>query len=316
MRSFDFSGAGIPGQDPKSLLPLVSIEAAKAEGARILIFTGPSPHGSHVLGVFNRCPALYDALYVSGWLSSGMAATDYLTRGTLVHVGLAHHYARAGAKQRGGLDHEGAHYTDPEAFYTPQAAVALAAERMAAEGDRYAFLLLPLAQRILATYERLVTVTTIDRGIRVRAVEQVATITCGGFPFTARLDLVVDVQDGIMVWDHKVLVRPKEAANMYSHSGQIHGHRMIGNSLWGQKFKGSKLNAIPADPENGSIHRVSPHAAPGMVAAFPQMVYDTHAQIAQYKQTRAPGHWPRTLNCVDRYGVRCPAWDSCAGLKK
>lgn len=312
---WDFSGTFMPGPNPTSQPPLMTVEQARTEGERMLLFTGPSPYGWHSVALYLRCPSLYDFLKVSCVETEDAASTDYLTRGTLVHVGLAHHYLRWGIVQRKGLLHDEIIRRNPDDYYTPLAAVALAAEKMAAAGDPHAMPLLPLAQRILRNYLDRVAAVSYDRDVRVYAVEQVATIMCGQYPFTARLDLVVEVPDGIMIWDHKILARPKEVVRMYSDSGQIHGHRMIGRTLWGNKFRGSKLNAIPADPDDKNLYRATPTAAPGLVDAFPQTIMDAHSQMEFLRKARPAGQWPRSMNCVDRHG-RCPAWEHCAGFKK
>lgn len=311
VRTFNFTG--VP--EGPGIEPIQTAEQAIAvEGQRRLIFTGPSPHGWHRLSVFLRCPSLYAYVYRSPGMTESLASTDYLTRGTLVHVGLAHHYLRRGIVERKGLLHAGQTERNQEDFYTPLAAVALAAQRLASEGDRWAMPLLGLAQAIVNGYLRTVAATSIDRGFKVYAVEEIATLTCGGFPYTARFDLVAEDSVGLTAIDHKVLARPKNAAAMYSHSGQIHGHRMLGAHLWGPKFRGVQLNAISADPTNSGIHRVVPHAAPGQVTAMPQLVFDVHSQINALDSSRPWHAWPRTMACLDRFEGRCPSWDRCTGL--
>lgn len=311
-RRFNFSGT----PEGPGIAPLQTPEQAlTAEGQRRLIFTGPSPHGWHRISVFLRCPSLYAYLYRAPGIVEAAQSTDYLTRGTLVHVGLAHHYLRRGIQERKSLHHAGQVERNAEDFYSPIAAVALAAQRMATEGDRWAMPLLGLAQGILAGYLRAVTATTLDRGFKVYAVEEIATLTCGGFPYTARFDLVTENPAGLTAIDHKVLARPRSAAAMYSHSGQIHGHRMLGHHLWGPRFQGVLLNAISADPTGlGAVHRVVPNAAPGQVAAMPQVVFDTHSQINALDAARPWDAWPRTMACLDRFEGRCPSWDRCTGL--
>lgn len=314
VRVFNFTG--IP--DGPGIEPLQTPEqAVAAEGQRQLIFTGPSPHGWHRLSIFLRCPSLYAYLYRAPGMKEASASTDYLTRGTLVHVGLAHHYLRRGIEERKGLLHAGRVERNPGDFYTPVAAVALAAQRLADQGDRWAMPLLGLAQSIVAAYLRVIAATSLDRGFKVYAVEEIATLTCGGFPYTARFDLVTEDSMGLTAVDHKVLARPKDAAAMYSHSGQIHGHRMLGHHLWGPKFRGVQLNAVSADPKDKQlIHRVVPHPAPGQVAAMPQLVFDTHAQINALDASRPWDAWPRTMACMDRFQGRCPSWDRCTGLTR
>lgn len=78
--------------------------------SRLLIDAGPSLRGWSYYGDFFRCRHL--------WALKRLAHVpenaDPLTRGSMGHVGLAHHFARGMAKQRG---------TDPDMYYTPEGAV-------------------------------------------------------------------------------------------------------------------------------------------------------------------------------------------------
>lgn len=311
LRTYDFSKPVALAEEP-----LLSIEAAQAKSAgRELIYTGPSPHGWHEVGLFLRCPQLYEH-HIAGRLG-GADEKDYLTRGTLVHVGLAHYYTRKGAKQKTGVVANGVHTKDPDRWHEPLVAVALAAERMHAEGDSFALKKLPLAQKLVQAYITVMAGSSMDYGIQIVGVEVVTEIKCGpqGVPYTARMDLAVGTSDGaIQAWDHKILARVDRARAQYSFSGQIHGHRAIGHVLWGPKFGGSRLNVLSADPEDFTVERVMPYAAPALSHRLPDTVAQARSLIALYKQVYAPGNWPVTYACVDAHGRRCEGWDLCSGV--
>jgi len=234
--------------------PIISVaealeEILKFPGAEV-IYTGPSEYGWHEVGLFLRCPQLYEHVD-SGRLPGERMPKDYLTRGSLVHTGLAHYYARIGAAQPGGVLVNGKQSNNPDDWHKPLVGVALAAEYMRRiEKDPFAMPLLPLAQSLTQLYIEHIRGSSKDYGIRILGVEHPAEIPCEGYPYTAGLDLVVQTADGmVQLWDHKILARPDKGRAMYSYSGQIHGHRAIGQRLWGLKFGGVRLNILGADPK-------------------------------------------------------------------
>ena len=74
---------------------------------QILLDTGPSPFGWHRYETFLRCPQLYAWTYHAKEPGEDGRA---LAMGSLVHVGLAHHYARMRETQQG---------RDATAYYDP-----------------------------------------------------------------------------------------------------------------------------------------------------------------------------------------------------
>lgn len=312
-RTFNF---GKPAVEIET--PLISVEAARALHAANpaeVIYTGPSPYGWHEVGLFKRCPQLYEHT-ISGRLPEDDGA-HYLTRGSLVHTGLASYYARKGAKQKAGVMVNGTLSREPKQWHEPLVAVALVAGMLHDQGDKHALPKLALAQKITQAYLTFMAGTSLDYGIKILAVEQVTEIRCqpGNHPYTARMDLVIESSDSMyQVWDHKILARVDRARAQYSYSGQIHGHRAIGYQLWGPKFGGSRLNVLSADPEDFSVERVMPLAAPALADRLPESVAEARNQIALYRTKYPPGRWPVTFACTDSQGRRCPAWGLCSGV--
>src|SRR5690606_4417853 len=100
-----------------------------------------------------------------------------LVKGSLVHPGLAHRYARLRAEQRG---------EDPDQLYEPHEAIAVGALRNAAVGSDLWHEFAPMAQEVVAAYERYWSVNQ----WRIVGVEQILRGEVDGFPYTQRADLI------------------------------------------------------------------------------------------------------------------------------
>ena len=284
-------------------------------GGRCLLDAGPSERGWHRVETFLRCPQLYAYKYLLGSLDAPVEgledSADPLERGAMGHIGMAHHYARLHASQRG---------EDPDAFHTPESAVALLGERKG--WQRW----IPLASAAVAAYAARYAM---DR-LEILDVEEVYSAWVGAGPgsprylYTQRADLAARFPDGkIRILDHKFLSRVDSASlKAYSVSGQFLGLAHFGRARWGDAFGGVLVNAIVVgglDPTTGAgtttFRRAAPPPAPWAAYCHPLAVKDAEEEIAKLAASgRSPWEYPKRLNeaiCRGRYGF-CGGHALCA----
>lgn len=308
-----------------------------AQDGMILIDSGPSEAGWHRLESFLRCPQLYAYEHVLKLDLEG--DKEPLVRGSLVHVGLAHHYAIKGAPQRkkkgalqDGVEWEEAckdsqgrflgvvpHViTDPDRFYSPMDAMALAADRWTAEGSKIALKILPYAQAMVQAHNDHWRGTSRER-FEIVGVEFPMRASVHGVLYTARIDLAIRTRQGVKIIDHKTAANPTSARTMnrYQLSGQIHGLRHFGMMKWGRHFAGLEINVVGAT-EPYAFKRQAPAASPHMTNCFEQVILDAESGIQSLLRAgRDPWEWPKAASehvCMNTYGPqgKCPAWDLCA----
>jgi len=299
----------LPGPAGLLLTPMAPVE-------QILINAGPSEAGSHRLETFLRCPQFFAYQYDLADEVDLEQTRRGLVRGSLMHVFMAHHYARKGAKQPKGLMHDGECVKDPERFYRPKDAMRLAASKMSRSGDRtIAEKLLPEIDEAMVAY--LAWAASRDSTLEVVAVEQqVKTIVANTWKYTARLDLVVrnPRTDAYYVWDHKGTAQtPHTAVWDYLMSLQVAGIRRFALATYGEKFRGIALNFV-GWTKPYKFDRLDANRAPALASRMEQIIADTETSIASLRNSkRSPWEWPvNPTNCTDRFGGRCEAWDLCA----
>lgn len=306
--SFDFSKAR-----PAEARLLHDVPVVQEQPGRVLINAGPSPAGWHRLETFLRCPQLYAYKFPLKGLVPLEETRDALERGGLLHVGLAHHYARWEIEQRGKLLHNGVEVTDRDVFYPPEEAMALAAH--ASKDPETAAVV--WAQSLEVVREAIAYALPRDR-FRVVGVEQLLDARAGeGRRYTARADLVIENRAGIEVWDHKSAANWTKTTLMgYELSGQMHGLSALASAQWGSKFQGMVVNVL----DTGAAPRTSFQRVPlKLNRAFTARMYNlipyVEKQIEHLTATMDPWEWPVSANesdCIGRYG-RCPAYAVCHG---
>lgn len=265
---------------------------------RVLLNSGASKRGWHRLERYLRCPRLF-ALHSAGLLGNG-SNSEPLVRGSLVHVGLAHHFARLQAKQ-GNLA--------PERFYTPQEAMDLVAPTFGKLGSE----LLPVASETVAAYLALYS----DEGWKILHVEQEFTTEISDGTrtrtYTLRPDLGVEDSSGrVWIIDHKCQAHIGHIER-YTLSGQFLGLQLLGRQLYGAAFGGCIVNAIQAWPKF-KVKKYPVDSAPESLKRFPQLVLDVEDQIARLEnEGRDPMDWPGACSefmCTNVYD-RCEAFEIC-----
>ncbi len=264
---------------------------------RILLDAGPSERGWHHAQTMLRCPQLYAYRY----LIENMDVTRRppLIKGSLVHIGLAHHYARLQAQQL---------RADPEQFFTPDEAIQLLAGRY---GDHWGEWI-ELAQSAVAAYQR----TYARERYRVLQIEEQLRCTIGGHVFTQRVDLVLqDRATGrVSYQDHKTTGRvTKKSVHRYTLSGQFLGLIQFGWALHPNQFSGAQVNLVGLTTPHKFL-RKHPDPAPHALACFPQAIVDAEEDIERLTVSgREAWFWPKRLNeqiCNTIYGD-CDGHDFC-----
>lgn len=256
--------------------------------------------GWHATELALRCPRLFAYTYrVPGTKEDGDRAP--LLKGSLVHQGLAHYYARLESIQQD---------RDPEEWATPDVAIEACAEKL----GRHALQYVAMAKQTITDYMHHWHAEKLE----VLHVEEVFKSDIGGYRFTQRLDLVVREPDGkVYIYDHKTTGRLSSGvAERYTLSGQFLGMASFGSRIWGSEFGGVKINLIqlPDGSKRSEFSRKTPDPAPGALKSFPLTVLHARQRIDDLdKSGLDPEEWPMTMSeqtCITAYG-RCDHFDRC-----
>jgi hypothetical protein len=288
-----------------------------------LLFTGPSEAGWHDRELALRCLRLY-ALRKSNKVEF---TVDAKTRGSLIHVGFAHHYARLKLQQCG---------KSPDVYYSPADAQDVAAAKMiaeAAERDRpnIALSLRDMLPRCRAAIEAYAALNAGEREEILAVERQYETklfypkgLTVDGRPwtkYTARFDLVKrDANGRVWVIDHKsTSASIGRVDRRYTLSGQILGLRLLGAEAFGGNFEAVVLNVVRvAEGASPAFKQILPERAPEAESNFAYTIWMADNRIHQMKGKTVWEHPMTTteLTCMTDYGP-CGGFDWCVwGLAK
>ena len=274
-----------------------------------LLDAGPSERGWHRIETAARCLRLFAWTQVAG---TTFPATEPLSKGSLLHRGLAHPYARAQAEQQG---------TDPDEFYGPHQAVKLLAEKnlKTATGKEIELWKSsqPTIHSALDAYIR--RWREQDKAWEVVEVETQlkatvrSPITGKSFLFTQRPDLVVKDPHGFhWIVDHKSCYRiATKTLNQHILSGQFLGYTVFGRARWGNKFGGLVINRVKLSTPHG-FDRSSVEPAPAAVTRFAKNLAMMEDRVAQF-EGKPPMEWPAVYSdqvCYGKYGP-CPCFELC-----
>lgn len=256
--------------------------------------------GWHATELALRCPRLFAYTYRVPGAKREHTDSAPLLKGSLVHQGLAHHYARMESIQQG---------RDPNEWATPDDAIEECAKKLGPYAAQY----VPLAKDTVARYAG----HWAHERVEVIAVEEVFASEIGSFKYTQRLDLVVREADGkVWIWDHKTTGRiTRDVAARYTLSGQFIGMYNFGVRVYGDDFGGVKLNLIEVgDSGMGAFKRQTPDPAPEAIRSFPLTVLHARERVdALDRSGIEPSNWPQTLSeqtCVTAYG-QCNFFEKC-----
>jgi hypothetical protein len=266
---------------------------------------------------------LYGYKYGLGLFKSSSKAQG---RGSVIHAGVAHGYARRGAAQKGGIVIGGKLYTDPETICTPSEAITRTlADQKASDIT---------ADQAIRCVEKYFAHWKMDK-FRVLHIEEefAAHIPCephyvvetdpdtreksntlvSSYLFTTRMDFVVENEAGqVLIMDTKsTSAIEAKHPRYYSMSGQFAGLRFFGNQCWPERFGGAVLNLIQTR-EPFAFQR--PMLDPAPAIDIVRIVLDAEARIEAMMETGRPySQWPGVFSetgCYTRYGL-CPAAEAC-----
>ena len=274
----------------------------------ILLNAGPSERGWHRIEGASRCLRLF------AWRESGALtwkSSEPLVKGSLLHIGLAHLYARQRTENYGG---------DPEAYMTVEDSVRALSEieaEKAGTAHEAALWRVSVPNIILAlrAYEnrwRHCDWKPVMVEEELRA--QIPKVSGDGtFLFTQRADLAV--QDGTgkyWIVDHKSCYRI-ESKTLRQHilSGQFLGYYIFGKKLWGKNFGGLIVNRVKLSEPFG-FDRTTLEPAPDAVKRFAKNLA-LQEQMVDMFEGKPPQEWPAVYSdqtCWGKYG-KCDAFELC-----
>ena len=262
---------------------------------KILLDAGPSERGWHRIEAAARCLRLY-ALKQSGHVPFPESVP--LIRGSLVHIGLAHIYARKQEIDAG---------RDPEKYYSPTDAVLKLAEKNGPAWEELIDLCCDMvnAYRLKWGDDRNWEVISVEEELRAKLRAK--------WLYTQRADLIVRDQFGkVWIVDHKTAFRiTSKTLAPHVLDGQMLGYQMFGRKRFGKDFGGVIINRITTRAPfqfDRSMLEPAPHA----LSKFASNLCELEATIEEY-EGKPPMEWPgaySNLVCTHKYG-KCDAYDKC-----
>lgn len=284
-----------------------------------IINAGKSERGYHRLGLASVCLRSYAYTYADkvgsgeagGRSSSEGTDSVPLIRGSLLHLGLAHHYAHQSIRKHGYALVNGVRITDSEELLPPVEAVEQEAERNGILWTGH----VPSIVDCISAYARR---WGNDDGWDILGIEHEYRMRLPKVPrevslYTQRADLVIREKATGKIWivDHKsAYMLNSKTAKQYVLHGQFLGYQAIGRKEYGSEFGGVLLNRIKINGHEFDRRPTEP--APASVSGFVQNMVHVEQQILQY-QGLPPERWPGTLHetvCVSKYG-ECPFFHRC-----
>jgi len=256
---------------------------------------------------------------------------DALIRGSLFHIGMAHHYAHTSITNQGAAFANGMEYTNHDQLLTAQEAVVELASREGPEWE----------ERVQTILDALVSYKNqygLDKQWEIMGIEHEYTMRLpksaafrgpdGGvienkFPeltdaqrvYTQRADFVYreKATGKVIIGDHKTAYAMlSKTARQYILHGQFLGYVAIGKFTYKQDFAGVLLNRVKLSPYAADRMMVEP--APNAAANYVTNLVFMEQQIALYESMGLPAdQWPASYHeevCMSKYG-QCPAMARC-----
>lgn len=320
---------------------------------KILIDSGPSSSSTHFASTMNHCGQLLAFRHVTAdgdWSPNQgvrFPPREPLIRGTLIHTGYAHIFARIRQQQCG---------LDPDVYYTPAEATKLVGRAIAAEGPGQQTLVNGILERcvsIVSAYERemeffqdrvlyvedpfVFTITPPRQPVfagrchrcswNVEPLCVYATIficphckstgetTVLFYRYTRKPDVVWQqvATERVKIVDHKTMMRAyARTVRRYAPTIGFIAYDLIGFSTWGQRYDGIIINAV--EMQTGNTKQQISEPAPEMLRRFPSIVHDAETRRRTLLDARTPAsEWPRQASeyvCFTPYGA-CDALELC-----
>ena len=264
------------------------------------------PNGASAATAFKLCPRRYALSYEpdsNGQPPQRGPHSRATWRGTLVHTGLAQHYARLYESQEG---------RPPDSYALPEEAITIQGQ---AELHRFPEVPAMAWQLVRGHIDHWAAEEITWKIVGVEVLFHVDfTTEIGNARRSGRADLVYqDTTNGrYYVVDHKTASRVNDALLLdYARSDQFCALHYGGKQAFGAAFGGVVCNFIQND---GRFSRPPLPPVPGHIAGYPTTVTWFASQRDQLRAGRLPpGQWPMassTQACRTRYGP-CPHAKLC-----
>ena len=266
-----------------------------------LLNAGPSEAGWHRLQSVLQCPRKYALGLQTPW--QGSEAT---MKGSLMHIGLAHHYMLQ---------------KEPEGdYYQPTEAVGQLAliEYGVSQDERW----LEYGEMINQTLVEYIEHWRGEQWKVLHVEEQMKVYIYDEerqkkYLYTQRPDLIVQDKWGkVWIVDHKTTFRigPK-TIQRYSLSGQFLGYKMLGKAFFKEQFAGLVLNMIqhPSGRKGPEFARPNLAPAPNAERRHKQTLIYAERLIQDHSHLLDPMDWPGAHHetaCWTPYGA-CPYHNQC-----
>lgn len=285
-----------------------------------IINAGKSERGYHRIGLASVCLRSYAYKYLDKPKDGAEASTGGgddgkdsmpLIRGSLLHLGLAHHYAHQSIRKHGFALVNGVRVTDHDELLPPMEAVEM-------EAQKNGILWTGHVPSIIDCIEAYARKWGNDDNWDILGIEHEYRMRLPTLPrevslYTQRADLVVRERSTGKVWivDHKsAYMLNGKTAKQYVLHGQFLGYQAIGRKEYGRDFGGVLLNRIKIN--GNEFDRRPSEPAPASVVGFVRNLVHVEKQILDYMHL-PPDAWPGTLHetvCVSKYG-ECPYFNRC-----
>jgi len=330
-----------PSQEAVAASPTPSYDRIVTSGFSVsaandpqLLFTGPSPFGGHRYALFDLCPRRYglehehypmpyydqngvlssppevhiDPLTIHDDWAEAEGTVWELVRGTMIHTGLAHHYAIMRARQKGDDETINRLYSPIEAM---RALARYEKERKPEDTDLWDSAL-ELGQRILPSYANRYAFEK----LRIEVVEEVFALNMGEAPYTFRLDLGVrDTLGKFWFVDHKTTTRlRKDHGVIYGLSIQFQAYAIAGQAIMADRYGGVMANMIECGEDALKFERPRMPSIPGFLMGFAERIETIYRQMkALVDAGLPPSRWPKRpgFGTCRAYGKMCPFYDRC-----
>jgi hypothetical protein len=271
-----------------------------------LLDPGPSRKGWHRIQKMIQCPRLFALSYMTDRPKDIKPPAEPLIKGSLLHVGLAHHYALQSEE-----------WADKD-LYSPHDSIEVLAQEQPV-GHRSAWQrYVPEVQAALADYmlhwaAEQWTPQGIEHELCVNVFDEETNKT---YFYTQRVDLVWKhpVTEKIWFVDHKTTGRfTPRTVGEYSMNGQFLGYQCIGQEMFGDMWGGVLLNVIEWSKDGGSprFERMPIDPAPHAVANFKKTIIRAERTLAKYADTE-PAQWPGAHHNAACWPYRkCKFYETC-----
>lgn len=273
-------------------------DAQPMANGQLLLDAGRSEAGWHRVESAIRCPRLFAWKEIEG-IRGEISAP--LVRGSLLHIGLAHHYARVRERQTGG---------DPERWLAPDAAIATLAEKNSEESPLW----MDCAPAIIDVYfayrenwgQEDWKILEVENQMKARVGEKKHL-------YTQRADLTIEDPHGrVWIVDHKSAYRINSATlRQHLLDGQFLGYQLFGKAKYGKRFAGVLVNRVKLTPRY-DFDRRALEPSPSAYKWFVRAIEEGEKRIAE-NLGKPPMEWPMAISnqiCFGKYGA-CDAFDLC-----